>query len=279
MDRIYLEIPSNCPVCGGDTKIITSDNGVENLICENPDCNGKLINKLDHFAGKKGLDIKGLSKATLEKLINWGWITSITDIFKLFEHKSSWIKMPGFGEKSVNNILSSINESRNCNLDKFIAALGIPLIGSVAAKCLAKEFKTWENFMSAVEEGYSFYTLPNFGTEMDSAILLFDYTEAKELTKYLLVKEYSQEVFLNTLEGKTFVITGKLKGFKNRAELKAYIERYGGKVTDSVTSKTYALINNDITSTSSKNKKAQELGVLIITEEMMKNIVTGGNHK
>ena len=97
--------------------------------------------------------------------------------------------------------------------------------------------------------------------------------------KYLLVKEYSQEVFLNTLEGKTFVITGKLKGFKNRAELKAYIERYGGKVTDSVTSKTYALINNDITSTSSKNKKAQELGVLIMTEEMIKNIVTGGNHK
>ena len=275
---IIINEPTFCPYCG--KKVVHQTlNESTNLVCVNPQCSEQLINRLDHFCGKKGLDIKGLSKATLEKLINWGWITSMTDIFKLFEHKSSWIKMPGFGEKSVNNILSSINESRNCNLDKFIAALGIPLIGSVAAKCLAKEFKTWENFMSAVEEGYSFYTLPNFGTEMDSAILLFDYTEAKELTKYLLVKEYSQEVFLNTLEGKTFVITGKLKGFKNRAELKAYIERYGGKVTDSVTSKTYALINNDITSTSSKNKKAQELGVLIITEEMMKNIVTGGNHK
>ena len=273
---IIIDEPAFCPCCG-ERVVHKTLNESTNLVCVNPQCSGQLINRLDHFCGKKGLDIKGLSKATLEKLINWGWITSMTDIFKLFEYKSSWIKMPGFGEKSVSNILSAINESRNCNLDKFIAALGIPLIGSVAAKYLAKEFKTWENFISAVEEGYSFYTLPNFGTEMDSAILLFDYTEAKELTKYLLVKEYSQEVFLNTFEGKTFVITGKLKGFKNRDELKEYIERYGGKVTDSVTSKTFALINNDITSISSKNKKAQELGVLIITEEMVKNLVMGGN--
>ena len=271
---MLIEIPYICPCCGKDTTFHTLNEST-NLVCDNPQCSGKLINKLDHFCGKKGLDIKGLSKATLEKLIDWGWVSCIEDIFNLFEHKDEWIQMNGFGDKSVKNILSAINESRNCPLNKFIAALGIPLIGSVASKQLAEKFKSWENYIKAVKDSYEFYTMPNIGTEMDSAIIHFDYTEAQKLTKYLVIQNYKSEKVLNNLNNMTFVITGKLKAFKNRDEAKEFIEANGGKVTGSISGKTDYLINNDITSTSSKNNKAKELGVSIITEEMLLNLVKG----
>lgn len=271
--EIYIKIPEHCPFCGCNTKIKESINGIKTLWCSNEFCTSKLINKLDHFCGKKGLDIKGLSKATLEKLIDWGWVSNIEDIFKLFEHKDEWILKAGFGEKSVKNILTAINDSRNCQLNKFIAALGIPLIGSVAAKQLAEKFKSWESFIQAVEHHYEFYLMPNIGSEMDSAIIHFDYTEAKKLLNYIVVQDFKLETKQNqSLKDKIFVVTGKLKTFKNRDELKSFIESLGGKVTGSISSKTDYLINNDNNSSSSKNLKAKELGISILTEEELKEI-------
>ena len=268
----YLSIPEVCPICGESVQFMTLNESTD-LVCMNPQCEGKLVNKLDHFAGKKGLDIKGLSKATLERLINWGWVKSAADLFQLKVHKEEWIDKDGFGEKSVNNILEAIKKSEVCSLDKFIAALGIPLIGSVASKQLAKEFSTWENFYLAVQSEFNFYDLPNFGPEMHDAILRFDYTEADSIARnFLLI----QKTVVSSVEQKfanmTFCVTGKLKNFKNRTEIKNYIEERGGKVTDSVSSKTNYLINNDKNSTSSKNKKAQELNIPIISEEEL-NII------
>lgn len=265
----FFEIPSVCPICGKPTAQKT-DLTSTFLICENPSCEGKLINRLDHFCGKKGLDIKGLSKATLEKLINWGWVSNYKDLFELKNHRAEWIRMPGFGIKSVDNILNAIESGRECELPAFIASLGIPLIGSTASKEIVKVFFDWNSFMSAVESNYHFWDIPNFGFEMHSAITRFDYTEAKELyNNYLTVnavQPQSSEVE-NTLDGLSLVITGKLNHFKNRDELKALIEARGGKVAGSISGKTSYLINNDVNSSSSKNMSAKKLGVPIISED------------
>lgn len=268
----YLFAPKECPVCGGKTMLeISSASDTRLLVCQNPQCEGKLINRLDHFCGKKGLDIKGLSKATLEKLIDWEWVKSFADIFKLHEHKSDWIKAPGFGEKSVNKILDAIEEGKNCSLDKFIAAIGIPLIGTRAAQDLENHFWHWNIFIEAVQSGFKFYDLPNFGWEMHSSIVNFDYTEAIELAdKYinvLAVELGAPEEIAGAIDGKTFVVTGKLAHYKNRDELKAVIERNGGKVVGSISGKTDYLINNDVNSTSSKNNSAKKLNIPIISEE------------
>ena len=269
--EIYIKIPELCPFCNEKTIIKTSNNGIKTLWCSNENCNSKLINRLDHFCGKKGLDIKGLSKATLEKLIDWGWVKSYTDIFKLHEHKSDWIKAPGFGEKSVSKILDAIEEGKNCNLDKFIAAIGIPLIGARAAQDLENHFWHWNNFIKAIQSGFKFYDLPNFGWEMHSSIVNFDYTEAIELAdKYinvLAVELGTPEETADAIDGKTFVVTGKLAHYKNRDELKTVIEKNGGKVVGSISGKTDYLINNDVNSTSSKNASAKKLNIPIISEE------------
>lgn len=266
-NKQFLTIPEKCPICGDNTIFVTLNDSTD-LVCANPLCEGKLINRLDHFAGKKGLDIKGLSKATLEKLINWGWVSCAEDIFKLKSYKEEWTEQDGFGEKSVNNILTAIKESETCSLDKFIAALGIPLIGSVASKQLAKKFETWEKFYLATQSEYKFYDLPNFGPEMHDALLRFDYTEADAIArKFLLIQKTTVSSTEQKLKDITFCVTGKLKSYKNRTELKNKIEDMGGKVTDSVSSKTNYLINNDKNSTSSKNKKANDLGITIISEE------------
>ena len=261
-----IAVTSICPICGSETAI-SSDGNSDFLICKNPTCEGKLINKLDHFVGKKGLDIKGLSKATLEKLINWNWISNFIDIFNLKNYRSEWIKKPGFGEKSVDNILDAIEKSKECELGAFICSLGIPLIGSTASKELVKVFPSWEQFIGAIESNYHFWEIPNFGGEMHQSITKFDYTEAKELYNYLTISNVINEDSNNNLEGLNFVITGKLIHFKNRDELKALIERRGGKVVGSISSKTNYLINNDINSTSSKNQSAKKLNIPIISEE------------
>ena len=240
------------------------------MYCSNPSCDGKLINKLDHFCGKKGLDIKGLSKATLEKLIDWGWVSSSIDLFELANHRAEWIKMPGFGVKSVDKVLDAITTSRSCELHAFIAALGIPLIGSTASKELVKVFPTWDSFMNAIESGYHFWDIPNFGFEMHSAITRFDYTEAKTLyANYLTINsiEVNSDEVRDSLADITVVITGKVNKYKNRDDLKAAIERRGGKVAGSISGKTSYLINNDVNSTSSKNVSAKKLGVPIISED------------
>lgn len=282
----FLFPPKICPVCLGETAIVTSDSGTTELHCMNELCSGKLINRLDHYAGKKGLDIKHLSKATLEKLIDWGWVTKITDLYRLEEnHRREWINKPGFGEKSVDRLITSIEESRRTDLASYIAAMGIPLIGKTYAKQLAEIFETYEGFRTAITPDpvsgilpFDFTQIAGFGEAMHLAITGFDYSEFDKLYDmgYIEIKlpESDPTIFdkANSLEGKTFVITGKLKNYKNRDLLKAEIEARGGKVVGSVSSKTNYLVNNDINSTSSKNKTAKDLGVAIITEEELLNM-------
>lgn len=267
----YLFAPKTCPICGGEVLLeISSASDTRLLVCQNPQCEGKLINRLDHFCGKKGLDIKGLSKATLEKLIDWEWVSSYADLFKLHEHKSEWVKLPGFGERSVSKILEAIEEGKNCSLDRFIAALGIPLIGTRAAQDLDRQFWAWPNFINAIETNFKFYDMPNFGWEMHSSLINFDYTEAIDLADNyvnVLASEYGMEETAAALDGKIFVVTGKLSLYKNRDEIKTVIERNGGKVVGSVSGKTDYLINNDINSTSSKNISAKKLNIPIISED------------
>ena len=267
----YLRPPATCPICGAPTTI-KQDSDCATLWCLNPCCEGKLINTLDHFVGKTGLDIKGLSKATLEKLIDWGWVNSYKDIFTLGDHAKEWMNKPGFGPKSVGNILEAIENSKTCGLANYITALGIPLIGTSAAKDLQKEFHTWDNFIVAIEDyNYSFENIPNFGYITHFNLKSFDYSEAKFIAKTYIKFENEEKILDNKntkdLNNQNFVITGKLNRFKNRDALKEYIESRGGKVVGSVSKNTSYLINNDITSTSSKNKTAQNLNIPIITEE------------
>jgi DNA ligase (NAD+) len=262
----FIDIPKECPVCGGLTEEV-GDLDTRVLKCTNPSCEGKVINKLDHFCGKKGLDMKGISKATLEKLVDWGWIDSIIDIFELEQYKAEWIQKPGFGVKSVEKILNSIDSSRKCDLNQFICALGIPLIGNTASKALQDAFQKWNEFIYAVDEYFDFSVLPNFGMEMHNNIINFDYREARFIAdNYIQFNDYEEVESGSDLAGKTFVITGKLTQFKNRDEIKAKIESLGGKVTGSVSKNTDYLINNDVESTSSKNKTAKSLGIPILSE-------------
>lgn len=260
---------TNCPYCNGEIGYVTSPDGVVNAFCTNPSCEGKLINRLDHFCGKKGLDIKGLSKATFEKLIDWDWIICLYDIFKLHEHRAEWINKSGFGVASVDKILKAIEEKRNnITLDAFIAAIGIPLIGRVNAQELAKTFKTYEDFKEAINnDSYSFAILNGFGYEMNDSLKRFDYTEADKIAYILHFKEIENNNLNSSLAGQTIVITGKLTIHKNRDELKYLIEKHGGKVASSISSKTNILINNDIESTSSKNIFAKDNNIPIMSEK------------
>ena len=271
-----IQIPTACPYCGGDVEI-RKDNDSEVLYCINPNCNGKLVNRLDHFCGKKGLDIKGLSKITLEKLINYGWLNNIEDIFTLNTYKTEWANKPGFGTVSVNKILNAIEESRKCSTAKFICAIGIPLIGKVASEALAKKFGDYKTFREAVDNNsQELYEIAGIGEVMIQTLLDYNFTEADSIfEKY--IEEMRPVVSISTsnkLEGKTFVVTGKLKLYKNRNQIKAVIEEKGGKVTDSVSSKTDYLINNDAESTSSKNLKAKQLNIPIITEDEFLTLIS-----
>ena len=257
-----------CPVCDGSLEVKDND-GVITIWCGNRECPGKLAQQIDHYCSKKGLDIKGISRATIEKLIDWGWINNISDIYKLHSHQTEWVDKPGFGKASVLKILDAIDESRNSvKLVDFISALGIPLVGKAVAKELCKNYITWEDFRNAVGGDWSIFD--GIGPEISKAINSFDFSEADKIAEMVSFLWTGETIIINNnnnISGKTFVITGKLTTFKNRDAIKEEIESLGGKVTDSVTSKTDYLINNDIESTSSKNKKAKELGVPIISEE------------
>jgi DNA ligase (NAD+) len=271
------DVIERCPICGGDVAYITSDDGVINAYCDNPLCEGKLINRLEHFCGKKGLDIKGLSKATFQKLIDWEWLENLEGVFNLNQYRNEWIKKPGFGIASVDKILKSIEEHRHTTLDAFISAIGIPLIGRTAAKDLTNYFETYEDFRDAVmNDTYNFFILDNFGEEMNNSIKNFNYAEADRISKLLIFETpvVNNIQINNSLTGKTIVITGKLTTFKNRAELKAVIESHGGKVSDSISGKTDLLINNDVNSTSSKNKAAKARNIPIVSElDFMKQYI------
>ena len=264
----YLTIPTTCPICGASL-IIIKENASEVLFCPNESCEGKLLNKLEHFCSKKGLDIKGLSKATLEKLMNWGWVNNIEDIFELYLMVDEWRQKEGFGAKSVDNILAAIEAARDCELPAFISSLGIPLIGLSVSKALAEVFDSYESFREAVDTGYDFSQLPNFGYEKTQSLLNFNYCSADIVRNYLNITNENNKNTTETLKGLTICVTGKLQLHKNRAELKTLVEKNGGKLTDSVSSKTNYLVNNDINSTSSKNVTAKKLGVPIITEQQL----------
>ena len=266
-----LYVPTQCHICGSQL-IIKKDNESEFLCCIEENCDGKLVNRLDHFCSKKGLDIKGLSKATLAKLVDWGWLNNIVDIYNLSNYRTEWVVKPGFGQKSVDNILNAIEEKRITYFVDFIAAIGIPLIGKSVAKELNKYFDSYDEFKIAIDNNFSFWELPNFGEAKHQAIVNYDYTYADELVKNKIViinnlEDCDDEEDGNSLYNLTFVITGKLKSFKNRDELKDSIIKHGGKVGSSITSKTDYLINNDITSTSSKNAAAKKANIPIISEE------------
>ena len=270
-----IQIPTSCPYCGGNVEI-RKDNDSEVLYCINPSCNGKLVNRLDHFCGKKGLDIKGFSKVTLEKLIDWRWVNRLEDIFTLYLYRSEWINKPGFGVVSVDKLLKSIENAKRCDMAKFICALGIPLIGRIASQSLADTFKNYKTFRKAIDENSEeLYHINGLGEVLIRNLLEYDYEDADYIFDNY-IEEMRPVVFISAskkLEGKTFVITGKLKTYKNRNEIKTIIQNEGGKVTDSISSKTNYLINNDINSTSSKNTKAKQLNIPIITEEEFKNLL------
>ena len=272
----FLNIPAECPVCNEKLIIKISGTGVQELFCPNEQCSGKLLNKLEHFTSKKGLDIKGISKATLEKLMDWEWIYSPADIFNLHLWKKEWAEKPGFGVKSVEKILTAIEEARNVELYQFISSLGIPLIGISVAKELVKIFPTYEEFRQAIENNYDFSQLPNFGYEKTQALLNFNYVTGDLISKELnITNDFAkqQNEVQDRLKGLIICVTGKLQLHKNRTELKTLIEKNGGKLTESVSSKTNYLVNNDISSTSSKNLTAKKLGIPIITEQQLLDLL------
>ncbi len=265
------EIPANCFVCGGETEVRKLRDG-EALYCTNPNCSAQRIQALSHFVSRDAMNMEGLSEETLKKFLEKGFVENYPDIFRLEEHKDEITEMEGFGEKSYNNLIASIEKAKDVELPNFIYALGINHVGLRNAKLLCSNFDfDLEKIKGATEE--ELVQVEGFGVIIAHSIAQYFRQEehlallADALT-YLRLKEVEQtETGESPLNGLTFVVTGDLEHFANRKELQALIEQGGGKVTGSVTKKTNFLINNDIHSASSKNKKAAELGIPILSEQ------------
>lgn len=274
-----LIIPEHCPVCGGETKI-KQDNDVKALYCMNKDCLAKKIKSFTHFVSRNAMNIDGLSEATIEKLIAKGYIKELADIFHVEKYKEEIVQMEGFGEKSYQNLVKSIDTARKTTLAKFIYSLGIPNIGLSNAKLICKEFKNdLEQLMNA--KGEDLVSIPGVGDVIAETFVEFFRKEnnqmiVKDLLKEIHFEEEAIDEDEQIFAGMNFVITGSVEQFTNRNEVKDIIEKKGGKVTGSVTSKTTYLINNDNMSNSSKNKKAKELEVPIITEQEFINMLNQG---
>lgn len=275
-----IEIPTKCPICGSATEIV-KDNESEVLICTNPDCRGKLLGQLSNFVGKNAINIDGLSVQTLQKLIDLGWVKSFPDIYHLFDHKEEMYKLDGFGKKSVDKLLDNIQKSRNTELSRFIYALSIPLIGRTASKEIAKACYDDITIFIGMIKSNQLYKLVNdidgFGDTMLKS--LCDYVKLhmrgiEALSEEFIFAKRECNSSKSDLSGKTFVITGSLNHYKNRDELISVIESLGGKISGSVSSKTSFLINNDTESNSSKNRKAKELGIPIISESNFLNMIS-----
>lgn len=275
-----FKIPNKCPICGQPTKIV-KENDSEVLMCENPDCKGKLLGKLVHATSRNALDIENLSESTIEKFINLGWLTSIKDIYYLKCHENEMKTLEGFGKKSVEKLLSSIEKSRNTTLDRFIYSLSIPMIGKTVSKLIAEKVNySIREFITTMGTKRAVYFSSLDGISDKKISSIDSYWSKHSDMIYELSKEFTFEspnIVLdeipNTLQGKTFVVTGSVNHYKNRDELKADIVSHGGTVVGSVSSKTSYLINNDINSTSSKNQKAKSLNIPIISEEEFLSII------
>ena len=265
-----LPIPDACPVCGGATKI-EQVNDVQSLYCTNPDCDAKKLKAFTLFVSRDAMNIDGLSEATLEKFLGRGYLHTFADLFHLGKYEEEIIEMEGFGEKSFRNLMESLERARKTTLPRVIYGLGIANIGLANAKMLCREYHDdLERMMEAdVEE---LILIDGIGGVI--AGTFHDYWQSetnrknmKKLLKELEIEQIEVDESALTLQGKVFVVTGSLEHFDGRSALKELIESRGGKVTGSVTGKTTCLINNDIASNSSKNKKAKELEVPIVTEE------------
>lgn len=265
-----LEIPEICPVCGGRTQI-RQTNEVQSLYCTNENCAAKQIKSFTHFVSRDAMNIEGLSEATLEKFIEQGFIHEFADLFHLTDHRENIVDMEGFGEKSYQKLIDSIEVAKSTTLPRVIYALGIANIGVANAKMLCKHFDyDFEKLRSADVETLS--AVEGVGEVIATAFVEYMQDEAKKqiidhLLQVIAIEVPKVDAESQTLSGMTFVITGSLIHYASRNELKDEIEQRGGKVAGSVTSKTTCLINNDVTSTSSKNKKAKELNVPILSEE------------
>lgn len=268
-----VEIPKECPVCHHPTRIFVSKNsGVKTLHCTNPDCTAKNVKKFSRFVSKSGMDIDGLSVQTMLKFINEGFIKQFPDIYHLPEHFDKISSMEGFGEKSCTNMQTAIEKSRHVHPVNLIFALCIPLIGTDAGKKIVNAIG-FDGFADRMRNATDFVDIDGIGQEKSGSILEW-YAKPKNSAMFeALIKELDiekvdiKDMSEGSLNGKTFVITGDVHYFANRSEFKAYVESQGGKVTGSVSKKTDYLVNNDTESTSSKNKKAKELGIPIISED------------
>ena len=268
-----FEIPSHCPVCGARTQIrISSKSRTKTLHCTNPDCSAKHVKKFTRFVSKSGMDIDGLSIQTILRFMNEGFIREFADIYHLTGHADIIRQMEGFGEKSCENLLNAIEKSRHAHPVNFIYALCIPMIGIDAGKKMVAACG-FEGFLERMENRDGFEDIDGIGPEKSNSVMAWYEDEKNKSSLKALLKEVTIEAVNlkaqegGKCEGLTFVITGDVHYYKNRDEFKAYVETAGGKVTGSVTSKTNYLVNNDALSTSSKNRKAKELGIPILTED------------
>lgn len=272
-----LEIPAVCPACGEPTTL-QDVNGVQSLYCMNPLCSAKQIKGFSHFVSRNAMNIDGLSDATLEKFISMGFLKDLSDIFHLNQHEEAIVEMDGFGQKSYDNLMKSIENARTVAMAKFIYSLGISGIGLANAKVIVSYFgQDFERIIHATEE--ELVAVDGIGEVLAKAFCdFFADPQRMQIVNELLAEitfEKEENNSEQTLEGKTFVITGSVERFANRNELKDYIEKLGGKVTGSVSKNTDYLINNDVTSNSSKNKKARELSIPILSEEEFVRIANG----
>ena len=265
-----LTIPNTCPACGGETKLI-KDSMAWTLNCTNPDCPAKQIKSFALFTSRDAMNMEGISENTLEKLLATGILSDFTDLYKLSDHKDVIVALEGFGEKSYEKMIDSIEASRNTTLPRVLYALGIPGIGVANAKVICRHFEyNPEYIINADADELS--EVEGIGEILAKGIVdYFSLEKNKKLfcdiLKELRLEEVKVDRSNDMVNGRSFVITGSLNTYANRDELKAKIESLGGKVTGSVSAKCECLINNDVASTSSKNKKAKELGVRIISEE------------
>ena len=281
------KVPEVCPVCGGRTEL-KDEEGVQTLYCTNPDCMAKKIKLLTHFVSRDAMNIAGLSEMTLEKFVGENMIHELSDVFKLRYHREKIVSLEGFGEKSYNNLIESIDKARETTAVRVLYSLGIANIGLATAKLVCRFF---DNDIERITKAK-----PDELTQIDGvgevmAGVFADYFNKDEnlrTLEHLLLEVHIENAEANvndegssegsnTISGLTFVVTGDVEKFKNRRELSDFIESKGGKVTGSVTGKTDYLINNDVTSNSGKNKKAKELGIKIISENEFLELVGGSN--
>ena len=277
-------VPNECPVCHAPTQIIVSEaSGTKTLRCTNPDCAAKQLKKLARFVSKEGMNIDGISEQTLAKFINLGWITEYADIYELRSHILELSRMEGFGEKSASNIMRSIDKSREVEAHRLLFALNIPLCGLDVCKRLLSAYSLDDLVNEAIKQGDDLFAtqaepqdvfahINGIGPEKSAQFVTW-FRNPQNLARYrhlltkLTVTTPDVSASGDLCAGLTFVITGDVHHYKNRNELKAYIESQGGKVASAVSGSTSYLINNDVTSTSGKNKKAKELSIPIISED------------